>query len=235
MLQVTNLVVDHGKLRALWDVSLCVHKGERVGLLGANGAGKSTTLGAVIGLYRATAGSIRFNDAAIAGRGVAANVAAGIALVPEGRRLFPEMSVSENLQMGAFPSNARPRLTTQLDRVYALFPILAERRAQPAGTLSGGQQQMVAIGRALMASPSLMLLDEPFLGVAPVVVEQVMAVLRQISELGVTMVLVEQNIHRALEFVQRAYVIENGRTILEGDKASLTEDPQFTSKFLGLE
>jgi branched-chain amino acid transport system ATP-binding protein len=235
MLQVTNLVVDHGKLRALWDVSLCVHKGERVGLLGANGAGKSTTLGAVIGLYRATAGSIRFNDAAIAGRSVAANVAAGIALVPEGRRLFPEMSVSENLQMGAFPSSARPRLTAQLDCVYALFPILAERRVQPAGTLSGGQQQMVAIGRALMASPSLMLLDEPFLGVAPVVVEQVMLVLRQISELGVTMVLVEQNIHRALEFVQRAYVIENGRTILEGDKASLTGDPQFTSKFLGLE
>jgi branched-chain amino acid transport system ATP-binding protein len=235
MLQVTNLAVDYGKLRALWDVSLCVQKGERVGLLGANGAGKSTTLGTVLGLYRATAGSIRFNDVPIAGRSVAANVAEGIALVPEGRRLFPEMSVSENLQMGAFPRGARPQLAAQLDRVYALFPILAERRAQPAGTLSGGQQQMVAIGRALMARPSLMLLDEPFLGVAPVVVEQVMTALREISELGVTILLVEQNIHRALEFVQRAYVIENGRTILEGDKASLTGDPQFASKFLGLE
>jgi branched-chain amino acid transport system ATP-binding protein len=235
MLQVTNLVVDHGKLRALWDVSLRVGKGERVGLLGANGAGKSTTLGAVLGIYRAASGSIHFNDAPITGRGVAANVAAGIALVPEGRRLFPEMSVSENLQMGAFPPSARPRLAAQLDHVYALFPILAERRSQSAGTLSGGQQQMVAIGRALMASPSLMLLDEPFLGVAPVVVEQVMASLRQISDLGVTIVLVEQNIHRALEFVQRAYVIENGRTVLEGDQTTLTQDPQFTSKFLGLE
>jgi len=235
MLQVTNLAVDHGKLRALWDVSLRVGKGERVGLLGANGAGKSTTLGAVLGIYRAASGSIRFNGAPAIGRSVAANVAAGIALVPEGRRLFPEMSVFENLKMGAFPPSARPRLAAQLDRVYALFPILAERHSQPAGTLSGGQQQMVAIGRALMASPSLLLLDEPFLGVAPVVVEQVMASLRQISDLGVTIVLVEQNIHRALEFVQRAYVIENGRTVLEGDKTSLTGDPQFTSKFLGLE
>jgi len=235
MLQVTNLAVDYGKLRALWDVSLCVQKGERVGLLGANGAGKSTTLGTVLGLYRATAGSIRFNDVPIAGRSVAANVAEGISLVPEGRRLFAEMSVSENLQMGAFPRDARPQLAAQLDRVYALFPILADRRAQPAGTLSGGQQQMVAIGRALMSRPSLMLLDEPFLGVAPVVVEQVMTALREISEHGVTILLVEQNIHRALEFVQRAYVIENGRTILEGDKASLTGDPQFASKFLGLE
>jgi branched-chain amino acid transport system ATP-binding protein len=235
MLQVTNLAVDHGKVRALWDVSLCVGKGERVGLLGANGAGKSTTLGTVLGIYRANAGSIHFNDVPIAGRSVAANVAAGIALVPEGRRLFPEMSVAENLQMGAFPPAARPRFAAQLDRVYALFPILAERRTQPAGTLSGGQQQMVAIGRALMASPSLMLLDEPFLGVAPVVVEQVMASLQEISELGVTILLVEQNIHRALEFVQRAYVIENGRTVLEGDKTSLTADAQFTSKFLGLE
>ena len=235
MLQVTNLAVDHGKLRALWDVTLRVGKGERVGLLGANGAGKSTTLGAVLGIYRAASGSIRFNDAPTTGRSVAANVAAGMALVPEGRRLFSEMSVSENLQMGAFPPSARPKLAAQLDRVYALFPILAERRAQPAGTLSGGQQQMVAIGRALMASLSLMLLDEPFLGVAPVVVDQVMASLRQISDLGVTIVLVEQNIHRALEFVQRAYVIENGRTVLEGDKTSLTGDPQFTSKFLGLE
>jgi branched-chain amino acid transport system ATP-binding protein len=235
MLQVTNLAVDHGKLRALWDVSLRVGKGERVGLLGANGAGKSTTLGAVLGIYRAASGSIRFNDALTLGRSVAANVAAGIALVPEGRRLFPEMSVFENLRMGAFPPSARSRLAAQLDHVYALFPILAERRTQPAGTLSGGQQQMVAIGRALMASPSLMLLDEPFLGVAPVVIEQVMASLQQISDLGVTIVLVEQNIHRALEFVQRAYVIENGRTVLEGDKTSLTEDPQFTSKFLGLE
>src|SRR5262245_35771469 len=235
MLQVINLAVDHGKLRALWDVSLCVRKGERVGLLGANGAGKSTTLGAVLGIYPATSGSICFNDVPITGRSISANVAAGIALVPEGRRLFPEMSVSENLKMGSYSPGARPLLAAQLDRVYALFPILAERRAQPAGTLSGGQQQMVAIGRALMASPSLMLLDEPFLGVAPVVAEQVMASLREIAELGVTILLVEQNIHRALEFVQRAYVLENGRTVLEGDKASLAGDPQFTSKFLGLE
>jgi len=235
MLQVTNLAVDHGKLRALWDVTLHVGKGERVGLLGANGAGKSTTLGAILGVYPPSGGMIEFNGSAITHHGAARNVAAGIALVPEGRRLFPEMTVYENLRMGAYPRTARTRLNESLDQVYQLFPILAERRAQAAGTLSGGQQQMVAIGRALMASPSLVLLDEPFLGMAPMIIDQVMAVLQRISAAGVTILLVEQNIHRALEFVQRAYLIENGRIVLEGDRTSLLGDKSFSSKFLGLD
>jgi branched-chain amino acid transport system ATP-binding protein len=234
MLEVTELAVDHGKLRALWAVSLHIDKGERVGLLGANGAGKSTTLGAIIGVYPPCAGTIEFDGAVITRRGLPKNVAAGIALVPEGRRLFPEMTVCENLQMGAFPSTARPRLRDNLDRMFELFPALAEKRWQAAGTLSGGQQQMVAIGRALMASPSLLLLDEPFLGMAPSIIDQVVAVLLAISSAGVTMLLVEQNIHRALEFVQRASIIENGRTVLEGDRESLLKDETFSSKFLGL-
>jgi branched-chain amino acid transport system ATP-binding protein len=235
MLQVSNLAVDHGKLRAVWDVSFHVDKGERVGLLGANGAGKSTTLGAVLGIYPLAFGTVSFENQIISGRSAAANVACGIALVPEGRRLFSEMSVYENLKMGAYPANARARLDAQLERVYALFPILGERRNQLAGTLSGGQQQMVAIGRALMANPILLLLDEPFLGMAPIVVEQVMAALERISGSAVTVVLVEQNIHRALEFVQRAYVIENGRTVLEGGRQALIEDTNFSNKFLGLQ
>ena len=235
MLQVSNLAVHHGKLRAVWDVSFRVDKGERVGLLGANGAGKSTTLGAVLGIYPPSSGTVTFANRTITGRSAAANVGAGIALVPEGRRLFPEMSVYENLKMGAYPSGARAGLDAQLERVYALFPILAERRNQAAGTLSGGQQQMVAIGRALMSNPVLLLLDEPFLGMAPIVVEQVMAALERISGAAVTIVLVEQNIYRALEFVQRAYVIENGRTVLEGERQALIEDTTFSNKFLGLQ
>lgn len=235
MLRVANIAVDHGKLRALWDVSLHVDKGERVGLLGVNGAGKSTTLGAILGIYPASSGTIEFNAVEIGRRGVPDNVADGIALVPEGRRLFAEMTVYENLKMGAYPPSTRARLKENLDQVYQLFPILAERRAQPVGTLSGGQQQMVAIGRALMAGPSLLLLDEPFLGMAPSIIDQVMAVLRRISADGVTMLLVEQNIHRALEFVQRAYIIDNGRIVLDGDRSSLLDDKSFSGKFLGLD
>jgi branched-chain amino acid transport system ATP-binding protein len=235
MLQVSNLAVDHGKLRALWDVSLRVEKCERVGLLGSNGAGKSTTLGAVLGIYAASRGTIEFNGTPITHNGIARNVDLGIALVPEGRRLFPEMTVYENLNMGAFPPAARRRLKDNLDQVYQLFPILAERSRQAAGSLSGGQQQMLAIGRALMAGPSLILFDEPFLGMAPVIIDQVMVVLRRISGVGVTMLLVEQNIHRALDFVERAYIIENGRIVLEGDRNSLLGDKNFSSKFLGLD
>ena len=235
MLEVSELVVDHGSLRAIWDVSFRVDKGERVGLLGANGAGKSTTLGAIMGLYRPVSGRIIYNQKSIAGASSAQNVDAGISLVPEGRRLFPEMTVTENLEMGAYTRTARARLADQMKRVFSLFPALEEKRAQLASELSGGQQQMVAIGRALMSSPSLLLLDEPFLGVAPILVEEVMEVLTRISDEGVTFVLVEQNIHRALDFVQRAYVIENGRTVLEGSKDQLLNDPDFSDKFLGLD
>jgi branched-chain amino acid transport system ATP-binding protein len=235
MLEVEKLVVDHGKLRALWDVSFRVASGSRVGILGANGAGKSTTLGAIMGLYPAAGGRIVYGGTPIGGRAPAANVSAGIALVPEGRRIFPHMSVKENLEIGAYAPAARPMVESGLARVFTLFPILETKLADPAGTLSGGQQQMLAIGRALMSNPKLLLLDEPFLGVAPILVDEVMDALRRIAGQGMTCLLVEQNIHRALDFVEYAYVIENGRTVLEGDKATLLDDPDFSNKFLGLD
>jgi len=234
ILDVQHLAVDHGKLRALWDVSFRVEKGERVALLGANGAGKSTTLGAIIGLYPVAEGEIRYDGKSTAAA-TARNVEAGIALVPEGRRLFPEMTVRENLEMGAYTSKGRRQIGAGIERVFALFPILKEKQNQDAAKLSGGQQQMVAIGRALMSRPELLLLDEPFLGVAPIVIEEVMAVLRQISADGVTCLLVEQNIHRALDFATRAYVIENGRSVLDGTREQLLGDPEFSKKFLGLD
>jgi branched-chain amino acid transport system ATP-binding protein len=235
MLELANLAVDHGSQRALWDVSLKVTERELVGLLGANGAGKSTTLGAIIGLYPVASGTVRYSGEEIGSRATSRNVAAGIALVPEGRRLFAEMHVEENLAMGAYAPAARPGLDQALERVYSLFPVLAQKRRQNAGELSGGQQQMVAIGRALMSSPKLLLLDEPFIGVAPMLVEEIIKVLRSIAAAGVTMLLVEQNIHRALDFVERAYVIENGRTVLEGTREALVGNPQFNNKFLGLD
>jgi len=235
MLAISNLAVDHGELRALWDVSFRVEQGERVALLGANGAGKSTTLGAIIGLYRPAGGTISYVGRSIGGRDPADNVEDGIALVPEGRRLFPDMSVRENLEMGAYVRGKRGRVSEALERCYALFPVLKEKAQQPAAQLSGGQQQMVAIGRALMSAPKLLLLDEPFLGVAPIIIEEVIAALQRLSDEGVTLLLVEQNIHRAMDFVARAYVIENGRTVLEGSKDTLLGDPNFTNKFLGLE
>jgi branched-chain amino acid transport system ATP-binding protein len=235
MLEVSHLVVDHGQLRALWDVSFRVGEGERVALLGANGAGKSTTLGALLGLYRPAGGTILYRGQDVSGRDTADNVEDGISLVPEGRRLFPEMTVRENLEMGAYVRSKRSAVADSIERCYALFPVLKEKARQPAGQLSGGQQQMVAIGRALMSRPKLLLLDEPFLGVAPIIVGEVMAALSLLSDEGVTLLLVEQNIHRAMDFVTRAYVIENGRSVLEGNRETLLGDPNFSSKFLGLE
>ena len=234
MLSLTHVMVDHGKLRALWDVSMRVASGERVGLLGANGAGKSTAMGAIVGLYPTAGGTVTYDDAPIGRASTAETVARGISLVPEGRRLFTGMSVLENLKMGAYASKSRAAFERPLDTVLNLFPILKDKAGQSAGELSGGQQQMVAIGRALMSEPSLLLLDEPFIGVAPKLVDEIVEVLRRIAAGGVTMLLVEQNTHRALEFVARAYVIENGRTVLEGDRDALLDNPAFSRKFLGL-
>jgi branched-chain amino acid transport system ATP-binding protein len=234
MLTLSHLAVDHGKARALWDLSLHVGRGEKIGLLGANGAGKSTAMGAVIGLYQVAAGTVTFDGVLQVQPTTAQTVASGIALVPEGRRLFPGMTVLENLQMGAFAATDRAD-AAPLEQVLKLFPILRQKAKQAAGELSGGQQQMVAIGRALMSSPRLLLLDEPFIGVAPMLVEEILAALRQIAVDGVTMLLVEQNTHRALGFVDRAYVVENGRTVLEGGSEELFADPAFAAKFLGLE
>jgi branched-chain amino acid transport system ATP-binding protein len=235
LLTISQLAVSHGGIPALWDVGLNVATGERVGILGANGAGKSTTLGAIMGLYHPLSGDIRLDGESIAGRSPSECVARGLALVPEGRRLFPEMTVRENLEMGAFLPGPRRHLTDTIEGVHSLFPILKEKTRQAAGELSGGQQQMVAIGRALMTRPRLLLLDEPFLGVAPLLVGEVMEALRRIADGGVTIVLVEQNIHRALDFVDRAYVIETGRTVLEGTRDTLLDDKSFSNKFLGLD
>ncbi len=235
MLSLKNLSVDHGALRALWDISLEVGRGEKVGLLGANGAGKSTTMGAIVGLYPKAGGTIHYDGQALDRASTAQTVAGGIALVPEGRHLFPTMSVLENLQMGVYAAASRKDMAASLERVYALFPILRDKAAQNAGELSGGQQQMVAIGRALMSRPRLLLLDEPFIGVAPKLIDEILSVLHQIAAEGVTMLLVEQNTHRALDFVERAYVIENGRTVLDGSRETLLADPAFAAKFLGLE
>ncbi|HNJ82681.1 MAG TPA: ABC transporter ATP-binding protein [Piscinibacter sp.] len=235
MLSLTRLAVDHGKLRALWDVSMHVGHGERVALLGANGAGKSTAMGAIVGLYAVASGGIEFDGAPLQRASTAQTVGRGIALVPEGRRLFPGMTVQENLAMGAYAAASRRALDEPLEQVFGLFPILRQKARQNAGELSGGQQQMVAIGRALMSRPRLLLLDEPFIGVAPLLVDEILTALRRIAEQGVTMLLVEQNTHRALDFVDRAYVLENGRTVLEGSREALLGDPAFAAKFLGLE
>ena len=235
MLTLENVSVDHGKARALWDVSMHVERGEKVALLGANGAGKSTAMGAIVGLYPPAGGRIVFDGVPIERASTARTVGLGIALVPEGRRLFTGMSVLENLQMGAFAAASRKAPARPLDQVFALFPILKDKARQPAGELSGGQQQMVAIGRALMSEPRLLLLDEPFIGVAPLLVDEILRALGEIAAGGVTLVLVEQNTHRALDFVERAYVLENGRTVLAGGRDQLLNDPAFAAKFLGLE
>jgi branched-chain amino acid transport system ATP-binding protein len=235
LLNVTNLAVAHGPLQALWDISLKIEPGERIGLLGANGAGKSTTLGAIVGYYPTMGGRIEFDGRDVTHDAVPSRLARGIGLVPEGRRLFTEMTVRENLEMGAYLSQPRKQLAQSLAQVYAMFPILQTKSAQAAGTLSGGQQQMVAIGRALMARPRCLLLDEPFIGVAPIIVQEVMTALREIAKQGITILLVEQNTHRALEFVDRAYVIENGRSVLEGTRDQLLNDKSFGAKFLGLD
>jgi branched-chain amino acid transport system ATP-binding protein len=235
LLRVDDLEVSHGPLQALWGVSLAISTGEKVGLLGANGAGKSTTLGAIVGHYPAQAGRITFDGRDETRSDVNSRLSRGMALVPEGRRLFVEMSVRENLEMGAYLAAPRRALAQSLEQVFTLFPILKEKERQAAGTLSGGQQQMVAIGRALMSRPRLLLLDEPFIGVAPLIIRDVMQALAQIAADGITIVLVEQNIHRALEFVDRAYVIENGKTVLEGSREQLLNDASFGAKLLGLD
>lgn len=235
MLDIKDLVVEHGNMRALFGMTLNVRQGERVALLGANGAGKSTTLGAIAGIYPPRSGSIRFKGQEIAGRPAAINVINGIAMVPEGRRLFTGMTVQENLELGAYAPSLRKGAHDRLEEIFAMFPILKEKRHQISGELSGGQQQMVAIGRALMSKPDLLLLDEPFLGIAPVVVHLVMDALRKIADGGVTVLLVEQNVHRAFEFAERGYVIEHGHVIMQGSAHDILDDPEFSAKFLGVD
>jgi len=231
LLRLDSVEAGYRDLVAVREVSLEVRAGEVVALIGGNGAGKTTTLRAISGLLPLRRGRIEFEGERIDGRASAQVVARGIAHVPEGRQLFPSMSVRENLELGARDRAARP---ATLESVFALFPRLRERERQVAGTLSGGEQQMCAIGRGLMARPRLLLLDEPSLGLAPVMVRLIFETLKAINETGTTILLVEQNVARALALSHRAYVIENGRIVLDGPREALQQSPHVKQAYLGL-
>ena len=233
MLTLDGLVARYGPVTALAGVSLTVEAAEFVCLIGANGAGKSTTLKAISGLVPAAAGRIRFDGQDIHGLPAQEILRRGIAHCPEGRRVFPYMTVDENLAMGAYLRSDHAAVASDLARVFAHFPILAERRRQPAGTLSGGEQQMLAIGRALMARPRLILFDEPSLGLAPAVVERVFAIIAGIQREGTTVLMVEQNAYMALKLASRAYVMETGRIVLEGPAEALARNEHVRKAYLG--
>jgi len=232
VLKVESIDVAYGEIRALKSVGLEVGRGEIVTLLGNNGAGKTTTLKTISGLLHPTQGSITLEDESLVGVPPHAIVARGVAHVPEGRRIFNRLSVRENLMMGAY-LRSDGKVTADLDRVFALFPRLAERIAQVAGTLSGGEQQMLAIGRALMASPRLLLLDEPSMGLAPVLVEQIFDTITDINRQGMTILLVEQNAAMALSIAHRGYVLETGSIALAGTSTELSDNADVRRAYLG--
>jgi branched-chain amino acid transport system ATP-binding protein len=234
VLEVEGLEASYGAFRVLAGATLTVRAGEIVALLGPNGAGKTTLIRCVAGLLRPRAGAIRWEGTSIAGVPAHVIVERGIAIVPEGRRLFPSMTVDEHLDLGAFVPRARAERARRLEEVYAIFPMLRERRRQVVRSLSGGQQQMVAIGRALMAAPRLLALDEPSLGLAPRVVDSILGALGEINRgAGVSILLVEQNVHAALALAHRAYVLESGRIAGEGTAAALMQDPHVRRAYLG--
>ena len=234
MLELRGVEAGYGRIRALHGVSLEVAAGEIVTLIGANGAGKSTLLMTICGVVAAQGGEIRFAGESLRGLSADAIVARGIIQVPEGRRIFPQMSVLENLELGAYLRRDRAAVRRDLDHVMELFPILASRRQQPGGTLSGGEQQMLAISRALMARPKLLLLDEPSLGLAPLVIQQIFAILRRINAEGTTVFLVEQNAHQALKLAHRGYVLENGRVVLNDTAQRLLGNEEVQRAYLGI-
>jgi branched-chain amino acid transport system ATP-binding protein len=234
MLELRAITAGYGQFTALWDVSLRVDRGEAVAVVGPNGAGKTTLLRVISGLIAPRSGSLTFDGAELAGRPAHQIVGHGIAHVPEGRRLFPALTVADNLKMGAFLPAARARFAESLERVYALFPVLAERRAQRAGSMSGGEQQMLAIGRALMSRPKIILLDEPSMGLAPVMVLRLFDLIRRIREEGYTILVVEQNVRQVLKLVDRAYLLEVGRIRMEGRAAELSEQDFVRKAYMGV-
>jgi branched-chain amino acid transport system ATP-binding protein len=234
LLQMNEVEASYGDFQALFNITLKVSRGEIVTLIGANGAGKTTTLRVISGLLRAKKGSITFDGQNISRTPAHEIVARGISHVPEGRQLFPYMTVEEHLVLGAYIDRTRPRIPQLLEEQYAMFPRLKERRRQPAGTLSGGEQQMVAIARGLMSEPKLLLLDEPSLGLAPKLVEEVFSKIRQIGEKGVTVMVVEQNVVDGLSVSTRGYVVENGAVILQGPSADLLNNENIRAAYLGL-
>jgi branched-chain amino acid transport system ATP-binding protein len=233
ILELRGVDVAYGKLRALHGVSLRVHRGEVVALLGANGAGKTTTLRAISGLLVPTAGEIRFDGRSIAGRRPDLIVRDGIAQSPEERHIWPELSVAENLSLGAYICRDRAVIGRRLESVLIQFPRLRERLGQLAGTLSGGEQQMLAIGRALMSQPRLLLLDEPSLGLSPLMSQEVLGALKGLCQQGITVLIVEQNVHSALSVASRAYVFETGRIVAEDSAANIRNDPDLMRAYLG--
>ncbi len=235
MLELSAVNTFYGRIQALKDVSIRVSAGEIITLIGANGAGKTTTLMSVSGIVRPASGAIMFEDRNLNEVEPDQIVAAGISHVPEGRRIFPYLTVQENLDLGAYLRRDRAAVRTDLEYVFELFPILSQRRHQPGGTLSGGEQQMLAISRALMARPRLLLLDEPSLGLAPLIVQQIFEILGQINrENGTTIFLVEQNAYMALRVAHRGYVMENGSIVLTDDSTVLLENAQVKSAYLGV-
>lgn len=234
MLRIDKVNSHYGRVQALWDVSLHVEEGEILALVGANGAGKTTLLRSVMGLVKPTSGEIEFNARRIEGRDPYRISEMGIAYVPEGGGPFRDMSVRENLEMGAYPWKAWKCRQATLRRVYEIFPRLEERQHKLARTLSGGERQMLAIGRALMSRPALCAFDEPSIGLSPLLVDEFFRVIRQIRDEGMTILLVEQNIHKSLEIADRAYVLENGRIVLEGDRQRLLDEELIRKAYLGL-
>jgi branched-chain amino acid transport system ATP-binding protein len=233
MLAVEHIRVSHQRVPALFDVSLVVKPGEIVAMVGGNGNGKSTTLRAIAGLNRLDAGRIALGDTDIGTLPAHARVRLGISLVPEGRRLFPRLTVARNLELGAYTRTDATEVAASMDQVYALFPVLRERHAQLAGTMSGGEQQMLAIGRGLMARPRLLLLDEPSWGIAPKLVTKILDTIVAINAAGVGILLVEQNLRRALGIANRAYVIQTGRVVLEGSGRDLLDSELVRKAYLG--
>ena len=234
MLQVEGLDLYYGDAQALDGVALTVERGRIVAIIGANGAGKTSLIRSIAGIHKPRAGRISYNDADITGREPHHIVNLGVGQVAEGRQVFPTLSVLENLEMGALVARARARAGTTLDEVLSMFPRLAERRDQMAGTLSGGEQQMLAIGRCLMGQPDLIMFDEPSLGLAPAIVQEVFAIIRDLHRKGMTILLVEQNVAVSLKLCQHAYVLENGRVVMSGSGAELLGDDRVRQAYLGL-
>lgn len=234
MLSINLLNVCHGQIQILWDLTLSVDRGEIVAIIGSNGAGKSTLLNTISGLLSPRSGEILFQEKTLHGLSPSQVVSEGIILIPEGRHLFPQMSVEENLEMGCYKSSARKHRANNLTRVYELFPILRERRKQTCQTLSGGEQQMLAIGRALMSQPTFLMLDEPSTGLSPKLVHWLFDIIRELHNDGLTIFLVEQNIHYALRIGHRAYLIENGRVSLTGKAEVFLNNDHVQKTYLGL-
>jgi branched-chain amino acid transport system ATP-binding protein len=235
ILDVSGLSVYYGETRALWDISLQVLRSELVTVIGANGAGKTTTLKSIQGLVKPRSGGVRFNSLDITGVPANRNTGNGISLVPEGRGLFSRMSVKENLELGAFTKRARRNIGLNLERIHGLFPVLKDRSSQMAGSLSGGEQQMLAIGRALMSEPELLMLDEPSLGLAPTTAAKVFNTLGELKRISnLTILLVEQDVQAALSIADRVYLFENGRVVLEGTPEEIRDNPTIKESYLGI-